>query len=135
MCFRTLSFMGTWVSNECALLTLMVACMLFWWKWGISNAWSFGITLNIMRLYVVSIDGHVLSCFWRPLLLHSLWTTHWSCSYLLSYTSEYFFSLYILLLMHSFVVSKIWLCAPFLTLQVLLPRKEGLAYFSGKAAP
>jgi hypothetical protein len=32
-------------------------------KWDISNFWSVGIFLNIMRLLVVSVDDLVLSCF------------------------------------------------------------------------
>jgi hypothetical protein len=64
-CFRTLSFMGTWVLYEFALLVLIVAFMLFWVKMGVFQFFfrSFDILLNIFGVCVVSIDGLMLSRF------------------------------------------------------------------------
>jgi hypothetical protein len=38
---------------------------LFWEvKWDISNSLSFGINVDVMRVYVVGANGPVPSCFW-----------------------------------------------------------------------
>jgi hypothetical protein len=63
MCFKTLSFMGTWVLYECALLVLMVACVLFWVK---VEYFEFLILWYNVEYYVslrFSIDGRLLSTF------------------------------------------------------------------------